>query len=67
MALETLRGVLGLPTLPRRIDCFDISTLQGRETVASMVVSIEGRMRTSEYRKFRIRGAQQDDFSYNFV
>ncbi len=62
-ALETLRGVLALPVLPRRIDCFDISTLQGRETVASMVVAVEGRMRKSEYRKFRIRGAQQDDFA----
>ena len=37
-ALDTLRVVLDLPTLPRRIECFDISTLQGRETVASMVV-----------------------------
>ena len=60
-ALETLQGVLALPALPRRIECFDISTLQGRETVASMVVSIEGRMRRAEYRKFRIRGSQQDD------
>jgi excinuclease ABC subunit C len=55
-ALDTLRGVLNLPALPRRIECFDISTLQGRETVASMVVAVEGRMRKGEYRKFRIRG-----------
>ena len=55
-ALDTLRGVLGLPSLPRRIDCFDISTFQGRETVASRVVAVEGRMTKSEYRKFRIRG-----------
>jgi excinuclease ABC subunit C len=55
-ALDTLRAVLNLPALPRRIECFDISTLQGRETVASMVVCVEGRMRRSEYRKFRIRG-----------
>jgi excinuclease ABC subunit C len=55
-ALDTLRTVLGLPTVPRRIECFDISTLQGRETVASMVVCIEGKMRNSEYRKYRIRG-----------
>jgi excinuclease ABC subunit C len=54
-ALETLRQVLNLPTLPRRIECFDISTFQGRETVASMVVAVEGRMRRSDYRKFRIR------------
>ncbi|HEX7087712.1 MAG TPA: excinuclease ABC subunit UvrC [Vicinamibacterales bacterium] len=54
-ALETLRTVLGLPGLPRRIDCFDISTIQGAETVAAMVVCEDGRMRKSEYRKFRIR------------
>jgi len=54
-ALETLQHVLALPTLPRRIECFDISTIQGAETVASMVVCEDGRMRRSEYRKFRIR------------
>jgi excinuclease ABC subunit C len=54
-ALETLQASLGLPALPRRIDCFDISTLQGAETVASMVVCQDGRMKRSEYRKFRIR------------
>jgi excinuclease ABC subunit C len=53
--LETLRAVLSLPALPRRIECFDISTIQGSETVASMVVCEDGRMRRSEYRKFRIR------------
>ncbi len=55
-ALETLQHVLQLPTLPRRIECFDISTIQGSETVASMVVCEDGRMRRGEYRKFRIRG-----------
>jgi excinuclease ABC subunit C len=55
-ALETLQAVLALPALPRRIECFDISTIQGSETVASMVVCEDGRMRRSEYRKFRIRG-----------
>ena len=55
-ALETLRVVLNLSTLPRRIDCFDISTIQGSETVASMVVCEDGRMKRGEYRKFRIRG-----------
>jgi excinuclease ABC subunit C len=54
-ALETLQHVLGLATLPRRIECFDISTIQGRETVASMVVCEDGRMRRGEYRKYRIR------------
>jgi len=56
-ALETLRTVLALPALPRRIECFDISTIQGSETVASMVVCEDGRMKRSEYRKFRIRGS----------
>ena len=54
-ALETLRAVLNLPAVPRRIECFDISTIQGSETVASMVVCEDGRMKRSEYRKFRIR------------
>jgi len=55
-ALETLQHVLALPSLPRRIECFDISTIQGSETVASMVVCEDGRMRKGDYRKFRIRG-----------
>jgi excinuclease ABC subunit C len=55
-ALEALRAVLGLPTLPRRIECFDISTLQGTDTVASMVVCIDGKMRRGDYRKFKIKG-----------
>ncbi|HEU4936411.1 MAG TPA: excinuclease ABC subunit UvrC [Vicinamibacterales bacterium] len=55
-ALETLRAVLALPAVPRRIECFDISTIQGSETVASMVVCEDGRMKRSEYRKFRIKG-----------
>src|SRR5579871_246525 len=70
-ALETLQQVLQLPALPRRIECFDISTIQGSETVASMVVCDDGRMRRGEYRKFRIRGSglgppearHQDDFA----
>jgi excinuclease ABC subunit C len=57
-ALETLRLVLNLPSIPHRIECFDISTIQGAETVASMVVCEDGRMKRSEYRKFRIRGAR---------
>ena len=55
-ALETLRSVLALAAVPRRIECFDISTIQGSETVASMVVCEDGRMKKSEYRKFRVRG-----------
>jgi excinuclease ABC subunit C len=58
-ALETLQHVLTLPALPRRIECFDISTIQGSETVASMVVCEDGRMRRGDYRKFRIRGLER--------
>src|SRR3989442_3179372 len=55
-ALETLQHVIALPALPRRIECFDISTIQGSDTVASMVVCDDGRMRRAGYRKYRIRG-----------
>ena len=55
-ALETLRASIGLPSIPRRIECFDISTIQGSETVASMVVCDDGRMRKADYRKYRING-----------
>jgi len=58
-ALELLRATLALPGVPRRIECFDISTIQGSETVASMVVCEDGRMKRGEYRKFRIRGNVQ--------
>ena len=57
-ALETLRSVLALPAFPRRIECVDISTLQGSDTVASLVVCEDGRMRRGEYRKFRVRAPQ---------
>jgi excinuclease ABC subunit C len=53
-ALELIQAALRLPDLPRRIECFDISTIQGSETVASMVVCEDGRMRRGEYRKFRV-------------
>jgi len=58
-ALEVLQAALRLPKLPRRIDCFDISTIQGSDTVASMVVCEEGRMKPGEYRKFKI---QKEEF-----
>jgi excinuclease ABC subunit C len=55
---------LGLEDLPRRVEGFDISHFQGGETVASMVVWEEGRMRKGEYRSFNIRGlTQPDDFA----
>jgi excinuclease ABC subunit C len=59
-ALESLQAALRLPSLPRRIECFDISTIQGSETVAAMVVCSEGRMRPSEYRKFKVRSSDLD-------
>ena len=55
-ALDELRAVLALPGVPRRIECFDISTLQGAETVGSMVVCEDGRAVRKEYRKYRVRG-----------
>lgn len=55
-ALEELRAVLGMSATPHRIECFDISTIQGSETVGSLVVCEDGRMQRREYRKFRIRG-----------
>jgi excinuclease ABC subunit C len=56
-ALDLLKGILKLAALPRRIECFDISTIQGAETVASLVVCEDGRMKRSDYRKFRVRKA----------
>jgi excinuclease ABC subunit C len=61
---EALQDTLGLPDLPRRIECFDISHIQGAETVASMVVWEEGEMKKSDYRKFIIRTVEGvDDFA----
>ena len=62
-ALDRLREALALPSFPRRVECFDVSTLQGTDTVASLVVCEDGRMRKGEYRKFRVRGASLDDFA----
>ena len=56
-ALEELAGALGLAAPPLRIECYDISTIQGTNTVGSMVVFEEGRPRTGEYRRFRVRTA----------
>ena len=51
---ESLADSLMLPELPRRIECFDISHIQGAETVASMVVWEDGKMNKSQYRKFKV-------------
>jgi excinuclease ABC subunit C len=66
-ALDGLQHALGLDTIPLRIECFDISTLMGTNTVASMVVFEGGAPKKSDYRRFRIResgnGGEPDDFA----
>jgi excinuclease ABC subunit C len=57
-ALEELADALGLPGAPLRIECYDISNLQGAQSVGSMVVFEDGRPRTGEYRRFRIKTVQ---------
>jgi excinuclease ABC subunit C len=73
---EALQNTLSLPEDPKRIESFDISHIQGTDTVASMVVWENGRMKKSDYRKFIIRGEegsglaqgsrQNDDFASMF-
>ena len=61
---EAFQEALTLPELPKRIECFDISHIQGAETVASMVVWEDGKMKKSDYRKFIIKTvAGVDDFA----
>ena len=61
---EALQDALGMPDLPTRIECFDISHIQGAETVASMVVWEDGRMKKSDYRKFILKTVEGvDDFA----
>jgi excinuclease ABC subunit C len=62
-ALEGLQWELGMTALPMRIECFDISNLGETHTVASMVVFEGGAPKKSDYRRFRIRDAAQDDFA----
>lgn len=64
-AVVELQEALGLPRLPLRIECYDISTTQGREAVGSMVVFCEGRPFKKDYRRFRIRQGrgQPDDYA----
>jgi excinuclease ABC subunit C len=63
LALQELQESLGLAESPLRIECFDVSTLQGTETVASMVVFEDGLPRKSEYRRFAVKGDATDDLS----
>jgi excinuclease ABC subunit C len=58
LVLEELQETLELPRFPSRIESFDISHIQGAENVAGMVVSENGKMNRSEYRKFRIRSVE---------
>src|SRR5271163_1029398 len=61
---EALQDALALPDAPKRIECFDISHIQGAETVASMVVWEDGQMKKSDYRKFIIKTVEGvDDFA----
>jgi excinuclease ABC subunit C len=63
-ALEELRELLNLESLPIRIECFDISNIQGRDIVGSMVVFEDAVAKKAHYRKFAVRGqAGQDDFA----
>jgi excinuclease ABC subunit C len=57
-ALEDLRECLNLESLPVRIECFDVSNIQGEAIVASMVVFVDGRPKTAHYRTFAIRGVR---------
>ena len=62
-ALTELTSALGLPRVPERIECYDMSNIQGTSAVGSMVVFIDGRPEPKEYRRFRIRsGDTPDDF-----
>jgi excinuclease ABC subunit C len=63
-ALEELREVLNLESLPIRVECFDISNIQGREIVGSMTVFQDAVAKKAHYRKFAVRGQEgQDDFA----
>lgn len=63
-ALTSLQEALDLPEAPLRIECFDISNLQGTEIVGSMVVTEDGLAKRSEYRRFKVRAQDgQDDFA----
>ena len=62
-ALDGLQQALGMENIPMRIECFDISNLGETHTVASMVVFEGGAPKKSDYRRFKVRGAVQDDFA----
>jgi len=60
-AVADLQEALGLQSPPNRIECFDISTIQGSATTGAMVVFVKGVPRKSDYRRFQIRGVEGND------
>jgi excinuclease ABC subunit C len=63
-ALQQLQDELNLPALPKRIECYDISNIQGTSSVGSMVVVVDGNPKRSEYRRFRIKNVRgANDFA----
>ena len=66
-ALEELEEALSLPAPPKRIECYDISNTQGANVVASMVVFLDGRPATSEYRRFRIKSVDTSEGPNDFA
>ena len=62
--LEQLQTLLGLDTLPHRMECFDISNTQGTESVGSMVVFVDGKAKKDQYRRFKIKTVEgADDYA----
>ncbi|MBX7251907.1 MAG: excinuclease ABC subunit UvrC [Candidatus Promineofilum sp.] len=62
-AITELQEALKLPTPPARIECYDISHTQGQQTVGSMVVFVQGAPQKSDYRRFNVQSATNDDYS----
>lgn len=63
-ALEQLQRALGLPELPHRMECYDISNTQGTDSVASMVVFVDGKPKKDQYRRFKIKTVEgADDYA----
>jgi excinuclease ABC subunit C len=62
-ALEEIAEALGMDTAPLRVECYDVSQMQGTDVVASMVVFEDGLPRKGEYRRFSVRGEDKDDLA----
>ncbi|MDQ7000019.1 MAG: hypothetical protein Q9M12_03920, partial [Mariprofundus sp.] len=59
--LKNLKQVLNLPKIPKRIECYDISNIQGSYAVGSMVVFTNGKIDKSQYRKFKIQTKKEPE------